>query len=250
MNYKDIDLSKMKNEGLDAITNVERRTFLKMGLAITGVFAGGQILSVASTAGEAYASSGAAMEDYPYDPHYSMLVQPNLCVDCERCLAACKKTNNVPDYGYRTAILQKQDAVKASGRKREFIPVLCNQCNRPPCVRVCPTKATYKDKQNGIVRMQDEKCIGCKFCVAACPYNARYFNSEKRAIDKCNFCFDTRLEKGEELTACSEACPTGARMFGNVSNPRNKVYRMVHQLEKPVWVLRPEAGAKPNVFYM
>jgi protein NrfC len=250
MKYKDIDLSKMKNEGLDAITNVERRTFLKMGLAITGVFAGGQILSVASTAGEAYASSSAVTEDYPYDPHYSMLVQSRLCIDCERCLAACKKTNNVPDYGYRTAILQKHDAEKASGRKREFIPVLCNQCNRPPCVRVCPTKATFKDKQNGIVRMQDEKCIGCKFCVAACPYNARYFNSEKRAIDKCNFCFDTRLEKGEELTACSEACPTGARTFGNVSNPRNKVYRMVHQLEKPVWVLRPEAGAKPNVFYM
>jgi protein NrfC len=95
-----------------------------------------------------------------------------------------------------------------------------------------------------------EKCIGCKACVIACPYNARYFNEDKHSIDKCNFCFDTRLSKGKKLTACSAACPTGARTFGDISDPDSEVYRMIHQIERPVWVLRAEAGTEPNVFYM
>jgi protein NrfC len=84
----------------------------------------------------------------------------------------------------------------------------------------------------------------------ACPYDARYFNEEKHAIDKCNFCYDTRLSKGEKLTACAAACPAGVRIFGDLSDPSSEVYRLVHQIEHPVWVLRPEVGAKPNVFYM
>jgi protein NrfC len=249
MKFNIEDLENMKNEGLDSVTMPERRTFLKMGLMVTGVFAGGKVLSVIPGPREASASTSSAAEKYPYDPHYSMVVRPRLCVDCERCIKACAETNSVPSYGYRTRILSR-NVKDAIGRQLEFIPVLCNHCNIPPCTRVCPTKATYKDKTNGIVMMDSKKCIGCKYCVLACPYNARYFDDERRAIDKCNFCFDTRLSKGEELTACASACPTGARTFGNISDPGNVVYKMVKQLEKPVWVLRPEAGAKPNVFYM
>jgi protein NrfC len=249
MKFNKFDLEKLENEGLGSVSTLERRTFLKMGLVVTGVFAGGKVLSVVSSAGEAYASPYVIKEKFPYKPHYSMMVRPSLCIDCERCLAACRETNSVPDYGYRTAILSRntEDAI---GRKLEFIPVLCNHCNVPPCTRVCPTRATYKDEKNGIVMMESKKCIGCKYCVVACPYNARYFDTTRHAIDKCDFCFETRLSKGEELTACATACPTGARTFGNISDPGNVVYKMVYQLEKPVWVLRPEAGAKPNVFYM
>ena len=98
--------------------------------------------------------------------------------------------------------------------------------------------------------MEYGKCIGCKTCVVACPYNARYFNEEKHSIDKCNFCFDTRLSKGEKLTACSAACPAGVRIFGDLSDTNSEVYKLIHQIARPVWVLRPEIGAKPNVFYM
>jgi len=98
--------------------------------------------------------------------------------------------------------------------------------------------------------MHYDKCIGCKSCVLACPYDARYFNEEKHAIDKCNFCIDTRLSRGEKLTACAAACPAGVRIFGDLSDPNSEVYKLVHQIERPVWVLRPEVGAKPNVFYM
>jgi protein NrfC len=165
-------------------------------------------------------------------------------------MEACVATNHVPkEHGaYRTTILEKEtpDAV---GGKREFIPILCNQCNLPQCTRVCPTKATYKDKTTGIVLMDIKKCIGCLTCQEGCPYNARYFNEEKKAVDKCNFCWDTRLSKGEKDTACAHACPADVRIFGDLSNQEDRVFKIVHQIERPVWVLRPEAGTRPNVFY-
>lgn len=245
MIFKGFDIEKLKPESLDTIPEMERRKFLKMGLAVAGVFAGGKVLSLISAVNESFAST---KEKYPYKPHYSMLIYQNRCIDCELCVEACAKTNKVPPYGYRTTILERR-APKAIEQKVEFIPVLCNQCNRPPCVTGCPTKATYKDKQNGIVMMKYEKCIGCKTCMAACPYNARYYNEEIHSVDKCDFCFSTRISKGLKTTACQEACPAKVRIFGDLSDPGSEVYKMVHQMEKTVWVMRPESGAAPNIFY-
>ncbi len=244
-----LDFKNLKADSQEKLPRFERREFLKVGLVVTGVFAGGTVLSLMSNIQRVFASPEEFKKRYPYKPHYSMVIRQNLCIDCERCIEACARTNNVPSYGYRTAILERV-VPEAVGQKREFIPVLCMQCNNPPCVRACPTKASYKDRNNGIIMIESKKCIGCKVCIVACPYNARYFNEEKHAIDKCNFCFDTRLSKGEELTACASACPTGARTFGDLSDPSSDVYQMVHQIEKPVWVIRAEAGTKPNVFYM
>ena len=249
MRINGIEFDETKNEGTGSVTRMERRKFLKMGFAIAGVFAGGKILGLTSIVGTARASDGVEVEAYPYSPHYSMVIRQAICIDCERCVEACKKTNHVPDYGYRTRILTKKYEGKWD-KAVEFIPVLCNHCNNPPCVRGCPTKATYKDPQTGIVRMNSKKCIGCKTCILACPYDARYFCEEKRAIDKCDFCWEERLSKGEKLTACAAACPTGARTFGNIADPDDIVYKLVHQAEEVVWVLRPEDNTKPNVFYM
>ncbi len=243
------ELEKMKNEGVEKLPSEERRRFLRIGLVVTGVFAGGSVLSLTSARNAMGALESGNMHKFPYKPHYSMVIRQDRCIDCERCKEACKKTNHVPEYGYRTTILERELIVGPDEKQREFMPVLCNHCNRPPCVRVCPTKATYKDKKTGIVRMNSKKCIGCKTCMAACPYNARYFNEEKRAIDKCDFCFESRLSKGETLTACAAACPADVRIFGDLSDPDSRVYKLVHEPERVVWVLRPETGAVPNVFY-
>ncbi len=248
MKPTNIDLAALANEGVENIAMQDRRHFLKMGLAITGVFAGGTLFSAVSVAKRVFASPTEFAAKYPYKPHYSMIIHQDRCIDCERCVAACAETNHVPHEGYRTRILQR-DVPDAIGQKREFIPVLCNQCNLPQCTRVCPTKATYKNTSNGIVMMDTSKCIGCLTCQEACPYNARYFNEERQAVDKCNFCFDTRLAKGEKLTACANACPANCRVFGDLSDPTSEAYRTVHQIERAVWVLRPEAGTKPNIFY-
>ena len=230
------------------ITDMERRSFLKLGLAVTGVFAGGTLLSAASVVDKVFANDESYAENYPYKPHYAMVIRQDNCIDCERCRQACAKTNDVPKYGYRTQILKQVDK-DSIDRHTEFIPVLCNQCNNPACTRACPTGATYKDKQNGIVLVDKDKCIGCKTCMSACPFNARYYNEEIKAVDKCNFCLDTRLSKGETLTACAAACPAGVRVFGDLSDPQSEVFKRVHDKEKSVWVLRPETGVKPNVFY-
>jgi Fe-S-cluster-containing dehydrogenase component len=245
------ELEKLRNEGNENIPSSERRMFLKAGLAITGVFLGGSVLSLTS-AQNARGALGTMPEakKFPYSPHYSMVIRQNNCIDCERCKEACVSTNHVPTYGYRTTILETRRAVGPNESERIFVPVLCNHCNRPPCVRVCPTKATIKDKVTGIVTMDNKKCIGCKTCMAACPYNARYFNEETRAVDKCNFCYDTRISKGEKETACVAACPADVRVFGDLSDPKSRVYKLVHSPDKVVWVLRPETGALPNVYYM
>lgn len=245
------ELEKLNNEGVEHLPSLERRTFLRAGLAITGLFMGGTILSLTSVRNaESAVGAMPKTEKYPYSPHYSMVMRQNLCVDCELCMDACVKTNHVPSYGYRTIILERTREIGPKQNETIFMPVLCNQCNEPPCVRVCPTVATYKDKTTGIVVMDSKKCIGCKTCMAACPYNARYFNEEVRAVDKCNFCFDTRLSKGMKDTACVEACPAKVRVFGDISDPNSEVYKLVHRPETTVWVLRPETGALPNVYYM
>ncbi len=250
MKFPKINLDRLKNEGTKSVSTLERRKFLKLGLAVTGVYASGKILSLASVVGTAQASGGTTfVKKYPYNPHYSMIIRQSLCIDCEKCVEACNSTNHVPDYGYRTRILTKRYKGKLD-KQVEFIPVLCNHCNDAPCVRACPTKATYKDRITGIVRMESKKCIGCKTCMLACPYDARYFSPERRAVDKCDFCWEERLSKGEKLTGCSAACPTGARTFGNLTDPENIVYKLVHQLEEQVWVLRPADDTKPNIFYM
>jgi len=245
------DFKKLENEGVENLPSEERRRFLRFGLAVTGVFVGGSVLSLTS-ARNAESAMGPvpASGSFPYSPHYTMVIRQNRCIDCERCMEACVKTNNVPSYGYRTTILQQEREIGRGAKERVFMPVLCNHCNRPPCVRVCPTTATYKDKKTGIVMMDYKRCIGCKTCMAACPYNARYFKEENRAVDKCNFCFDTRISKGESKTACSAACPAGVRIFGDLTDYDSEAYKLIHKPEKVVWVLRPETGAMPNVFYM
>jgi len=245
------ELEQLESEDLSAITSTERRKFLKMGLAITGLYLGGSILSLTSVR-NVFASSGVVPDpgQYPYNPHYSMVIREQRCIDCERCKAACVKTNDVPSYGYRTTILERRRTLTGGEYETTFMPVLCNHCNRPPCVRVCPTTATYKDKKTGIVLMNPSRCIGCKTCMTACPYNARYFKEEVRAVDKCNFCLDTRLSKGMKDTACVEACPADVRVFGNLADTESRVFRLIHAPETMVWVLRPETGALPNIYYI
>jgi len=247
MIFKTMD-TEILFKGSEEISAMDRREFLKIGLAITGVFAGGTIVSAVSAAEKIF-PHGSYAEKYPYKPHYSMVIRVDQCIGCRRCVSACIAANSVPNYGWRTMVLEKE-VKDAIGQKLEFIPILCNQCNNPPCVRACPVRATYKDKTTGIVMMDNKKCIGCKICMAACPYNARYYNEEKGAIDKCDFCFESRLSRGEKNTACSVACPADVRVFGDLSNPQDRVDQLIHQLQKPVWVLKKETDAKPNIFYM
>jgi protein NrfC len=246
------NLSKIKNEGPDSLPSSERRRFLSFGFKVTGVFLGGSLLSLVPADRARGSLLGVSVVGtFPFQPHYSMVIHHKRCIDCEQCVEACMKINRVPSYGYRIMILGRKSLSSETGRKElEFLPVMCNQCNRPPCVRVCPTKATFKDKENGIVMIDGSLCIGCKACMSACPYNARYYNRETKSVDKCDFCFRERLKIGKNNTACAEACPADVLVFGDLTDRESEVHRLLHKPDQTILVLRPESGSMPNVFYL
>ena len=126
-----------------------------------------------------------------------------------------------------------------------FVPKLCNQCEHPACVQVCPVGATYQ-ADDGVVLVDRKWCIGCGYCIMGCPYGVRFFHPTAHVPDKCNFCYH-RIHH-DQKTACVTACPFGARQIGNLSDTDDPVTRVV--LSQRVGVLRDEYGTKPQVFYL
>jgi len=126
-----------------------------------------------------------------------------------------------------------------------FVPKLCNHCEVPACVQVCPVGATYQTAE-GVVLVDRTWCIGCGYCIMGCPYGVRFFHPVAKVADKCTYCYH-RISKGEN-TACAQACPFGARMIGNLRDPDDPVAQVV--MNQRVGVLRDEYGTKPQTFYI
>lgn len=204
----------------------------------------------------------------------------SVCIGCRKCAEACHHENNHdrPTHNSYIRVLEMDQgsfdmergrvdydhAVPAPGKF--YMPVQCHQCDDAPCVKVCPVQATWKER-DGIVVVDYGWCIGCRYCEAACPYHARRFNWTKPEIpadeinpdqgylsnrirpqgvvEKCTFCLH-RTRKGR-LPACLEACPTGARVFGNLLDPESEIRWVLEH--KRVFVLKEELGTHPRFFY-
>jgi tetrathionate reductase subunit B len=176
--------------------------------------------------------------------HYVMVIDLRQCVGCQACTAACKVENAVPKEQYRTFVSEFELGSFPNVRKA-YVPQLCNHCDEPSCVSVCPTGATFK-REDGIVVVDSEICWGCGYCLSACPYDKRFFNSETKVADKCTFCAH-RLADGL-LPACVETCVGGARVFGDINNPNSDVSKLLSTY--PTNVLKPYQGNKPQVYYI
>lgn len=191
------------------------------------------------------------------------------CIGCNTCVNACKMQNSVPMGMHWNRVLTEGCEVLdgAEGTypnlTRTYIPLACQHCENPACLRVCPTGATYKDDK-GRVEIDYDKCIGCRMCMAACPYNARVFNwSEpvrdpdfnygdkdvpvrpKGVAEKCTMCKE-RTDRGEE-PMCVMCCPTEARVFGDLDDPESAISKFLG--EKSTFVLLEEQGTRPQVRY-
>ncbi len=179
-----------------------------------------------------------------------MVINLKTCIGCGACVAACSEENSIIlsmiKEGAQVKIGSRTDIeVVEEGRfpsaKRIYYHHICMQCEDPPCVKVCPTGASYITK-DGVVLINYEHCIGCRYCVVACPYGARYVNEELRAPDKCTFCYH-RIKEGL-LPACVEACPTHSRIFGDLDNPNSEVFRLSLRAVRP----NSPKGTNPKVY--
>ena len=194
------------------------------------------------------AQGGKPAGEMEEDLYYAMGIQVNKCIGCGRCVMGCKNENNVPKepFFFRTWVERyvvtmdgevivdspeggmngfEEAREKYSVLRSFFIPKLCNHCGNPPCVQVCPVGATYSTK-DGVVLVDKDYCIGCRYCIQACPYGGRFLNPTTKTADKCTFCYH-RLDKGL-IPACVEVCPTGARIFGEIgvrSSPLTRFMR-------------------------
>ena len=209
-----------------------RRNLLKAGAL-------GALAGYAGTA-KALANSKSANKQ----KHYAMVIDLRRCIGCHACSVACKSENKVPLSVWRSWVKQVERG-KFPNTQRHFLPRLCNHCEHPACVEACPTKSSYK-RDDGVVLVREERCIGCKLCVTACPYDARFSHPDKKIADKCTFCAH-RVDKGV-VPACVNTCQGKARIFGDLNDPTSEVARLV--AKEPVQVLKPELGTEPRVFYI
>lgn len=212
--------------------NQSRRTFLK---SLNGV-----IISCAALGTRPFQAEAAEGSS----PRWGMVIDVRKCVGCMACRAACKSDNDVPLGVHRTWV-EEMEKGEYPRSTQYFLPALCNHCEKPSCVKVCPVKATYVES-DGVVAVNESACIGCGACVQSCPYGARFVDPVRNVVNKCSFC-SHRLDKGLS-TACAENCVGKARVFGNLNDPNSKIRKIIDT--QTVMALKPETGNEPMVFYI
>jgi Fe-S-cluster-containing dehydrogenase component len=237
-----------------------------------------KFLGITAAAGLAGCASGNPFA-WAASRRWAMVVNLSQCREkknCEICISACHKIHNVPALGnskdevkwvwkdsFESAFPEQAHEFQADAPARGPVLLMCNHCEAPPCVGVCPTRATWKRETDGLVMMDYHRCIGCRYCMAACPYGSRSFNWRdprpfireitagfptrmRGVVEKCSFC-EERLAKGE-LPACVQACPAGALAFGDIQDEKSAV----RQILRSNYTIRRRAGlgTQPQVYYV
>ncbi|MCK5819815.1 MAG: cytochrome c nitrite reductase Fe-S protein [Psychromonas sp.] len=176
---------------------------------------------------------------------YGMVHDETACIGCTACTDACRDVNNVPEGVSRLVIERSEPIGTFPDVGYQFTRVSCQHCDNAPCVTVCPTAASYIDPKTGIVDVHSDLCVGCGYCLAACPYKVRFFNPETKSADKCNFCRDTNLKAGK-LPACVESCPTKALVFGDLNDPNSEINKVIKT--NAVYRAKVDLGTEPKLY--
>ena len=217
----------------------------------------------------------ASVNEHSDGPHWAMVIDLERCIGCERCVHACQATNDTADGHIWNVMIPDENTFA----KPVFVTRPCMHCEHAPCIEVCPVGATYH-REDGLVKMDYDKCIGCRYCMVACPYGSRVFNWSDRTetdnsslitwgeaevdrrprgvVEKCTFC-SHRLDQAEErglrpgydravTPACCNICPTEARVFGDLKDANSPASRALEGREAVV--LRSDLGTHPRVYYL
>jgi len=204
--------------------------------------------------------------NYTPDGHWwGMLMDITKCIGCGNCVRACANENGVPEGYFRTWVeryhvanwhienpdVDSPDGGKEGfppstheGGKNFFVPKLCNHCSDSPCTQVCPVGATF-ETPDGVVLVDPKYCLGCRYCIQACPYGCRFLNPKTKTAEKCSLCYH-RIVKGL-TTACCENCPTGTRKLVNLADPSDPIHDFLKT--HSVQVLKPHMATGSKVFY-
>ena len=222
-------------------------------------------------------------------PRWAMVIDLDKCTACSGCVVACRAENNVPFAGEQQAAMGRaihwmEIITEVEGEyphvATRYLPRPCLQCDNPPCIKVCPVGATYINEE-GLIGQIYSRCIGCRYCTAACPYTARYFNwyepawprsmeqqfnpdvsiRPKGVVEKCSFCHHRLINSREQarlegrgltpqdfIPACVEGCPAEAMSFGNLDDPSSDVWKLSRN--QRAFVLLEDLGTKPQVIYL
>jgi molybdopterin-containing oxidoreductase family iron-sulfur binding subunit len=264
------------------VATVDRRQMLDRLLKV-----GAGSLAIAIAAGSSLSplASAFADSDKGQKYRYGMVIDTRRCVGCKACMVACKVENKTPP-GVSYTVVVENGFGDRPGDRPLFMTKPCFHCDEPPCTKVCPVGATYKRKQDGIVVVDYDRCIGCRYCIVACPYQARYFDfgedypaveagtayagvpspeyrqfrhreadkSPVGNVRKCTFCVHLQDEQGQydkaagRWPACAKTCTGHAIHFGDFNDPESEVSQLLVQ-RQPVR-LKEELGTEPNVYYL
>jgi tetrathionate reductase subunit B len=255
-------------ESTEALSDEGRRSFLSNILKLSGgavVFVAGAGAVDAATEPAKTPDHAEAPEGYRWDEHqWAYLIDTEKCIGCGSCVRACAAENKVPENFFRTWIeryvmsLEGTHVESPNGgkdgfgpvhvsftpTKSFFVPKICNHCKATPCTQVCPVGASYRTK-DGVVMVDAKSCIGCAYCVQACPYGSRFISPVTHTAEKCTWCYH-RITKGLK-PACVEVCPTGTRLFGDLKREGDPVR---HAIEHDrVSVLQAHLLTEPQCYY-
>ena len=251
-----------KNNQSTVAHPASRRSFIKKCATY------GSLLLGAFSAKEAAANNNA--DGYVSKDHaYGMGIDIDKCIGCGRCSAACKQENNVPEDPFYFRTWVERYAIRDNGDvqvdspnggidgfsplsedkenkmvRTFFVPKLCNHCENPPCVQVCPVGATFQT-EDGVVLVDSDYCIGCRYCIQACPYGARFLHPVTHTAEKCTFCY--HRVRQELRPACVEVCPTEARIFGEVKRRNSPLARFVRF--NKIQTLKSHLNTAGRVYY-
>ncbi|WP_339330765.1 cytochrome c nitrite reductase Fe-S protein [Aeromonas hydrophila] len=176
---------------------------------------------------------------------YGMIHDETACIGCTACMDACREVNQVPEGVSRLEIIRSGPIGTFPDAEYHFFRKSCQHCDNAPCVHVCPTGASHIRKEDGIVDVNSDLCVGCMYCLAACPYQVRFINPVTKVADKCDFCRKTNLAAGKE-PACVESCPTKALVFGNLDDPDSPIAKRL--VKETTYRYKQALGTSPKMY--